>query len=302
MRIAMPSRQLPLSPWLRPAPPCAQGLNFLAATLMLWMREEDAFWCLCAVIEDVLGCAYFDEKMVLPQARTRLGGVSAQPACRPMCGLALIWAGAGSERAQARIAGAAAQGHGRGNATVTRELPLCVFTARLTAAPFLATGPMQVDCLVFGHLLQGRFPTLWRHLQALEVDAASVTMHWCAGWHTANSTALLLRKSHLSAPFTNPPPVLSPCRFLCCFLNSLPLDSALRVWDVLFFAGSAVVLFRVALALIEIYEQVGRLGRLCLCHSEHPLLLLGQPSTFSRPGTAEPVGVSHWVQCPAPSR
>lgn len=37
----------------------------------------------------------------------------------------------------------------------------------------------QVDVLVFGHLLQGRFPTLWAHLSALEVDAASVTMH-CA--------------------------------------------------------------------------------------------------------------------------
>lgn len=47
----------------------SQGLNFLAATLMLWMPEEDAFWCLCAVIEDILGCSYFDERMVLPQAR-----------------------------------------------------------------------------------------------------------------------------------------------------------------------------------------------------------------------------------------
>ena len=54
--------------------------------------------------------------------------------------------------------------------------------------------PVQVDVLVYGHLLQGRFPTLWRHLAALEVDAASVTLHW----------------------------------FLLCFLNSLPLDSALR--------------------------------------------------------------------------
>jgi hypothetical protein len=51
-----------------------------------------------------------------------------------------------------------------------------------------------VDVLVFAHLLQGRFPSLWRHLAALEVDAASVTMHW----------------------------------FLLAFLNSLPLDSTLR--------------------------------------------------------------------------
>lgn len=44
-----------------------KGLNFLAASLMLHMGEEDAFWCLCAVIEDLLGSSYFDERMVLPQ-------------------------------------------------------------------------------------------------------------------------------------------------------------------------------------------------------------------------------------------
>ncbi|KAL4858479.1 TBC1 domain family member 2A [Chlorella vulgaris] len=116
-----------------------QGLNFLAATFLLLLPEEQAFWCLAAMVERVLGSSYFDERMAAP----------------------------------------------------------------------------QVDVLVFGHLLQGRFPTLWRHLQELEVDAASVTMHW----------------------------------FLLGFLNSLPLDSVLRVWDLLFFEGSPVVLFRVALSL-----------------------------------------------------
>ncbi|KAL4443677.1 hypothetical protein ABPG75_011414 [Micractinium tetrahymenae] len=128
-----------------PAVGYCQGLNFLGATFLLFMSEEDAFWCLCALIEDILGVSYFDERMV----------------------------------------------------------------------------SVQVDVLVFGHLLQGRFPTLWAHLQELDVDAASVTMHW----------------------------------FLCAFLNSLPLDSTLRVWDQLFFEGSPVVLFRVALALVEIYDQ-----------------------------------------------
>lgn len=137
---------------------------------------------------------------------------------------------------------------------------------------------VQVDVLVFGHLLQGRFPTLWRHLQALEVDAGSVTMHWWAaeqsgaysasrvhcgvhcGVHSALQPAALHQPPH-SKPRPRLPPPCPPRRFLCCFLNSLPLDSALRVWDLLFFEGSAVVLFRVALALIEIYDQVGRGAR-----------------------------------------
>ncbi|EFN58249.1 hypothetical protein CHLNCDRAFT_12890, partial [Chlorella variabilis] len=101
-----------------PAVGYCQGLNFLGATFLLLLPEEEAFWCLAALVEDLLGTAYFDERMAAP----------------------------------------------------------------------------QVDVLVYGHLLQGRFPTLWRHLAALEVDAASVTLHW----------------------------------FLLCFLNSLPLDSALR--------------------------------------------------------------------------
>ena len=62
------------------------------------------------------------------------------------------------------------------------------------AVPCLAMAAIQVDVLVFGHLLQGGFPTLWRHLASLDVDAASVTLHW----------------------------------FLVGFLNSLPLDSTLR--------------------------------------------------------------------------
>lgn len=71
---------------------------------------------------------------------------------------------------------------------------------------------------------------------------------------------MLQRQAHRVhwLPSLHLPTSSSAHRFLCCFLNSLPLDSALRVWDLLFFEGSAVVLFRVALALIEIYDQVGR--------------------------------------------
>jgi hypothetical protein len=39
------------------------------------------------------------------------------------------------------------------------------------------------------------------------------------------------------------------------YVNSLPTESALRVWDALFFERSAVVLHRVALALLDVYHQ-----------------------------------------------
>ena len=76
---------------------------------------------------------------------------------------------------------------------------------------------------MFGHLLAGAFPSACRHLAALEVDAAAVLMHW----------------------------------FLAIYVNALPLETCLRVWDLFFLERSAVVLFRVALALVDIYHQVG---------------------------------------------
>ena len=43
--------------------------------------------------------------------------------------------------------------------------------------------------------------------------------------------------------------------FLCLFVNSLPLETCLRVWDILFFERCSSVLFRVAMALVDIYAQ-----------------------------------------------
>ena len=57
-----------------PAVGYCQGLNFIAATFALLMGEEDAFWCLAAVVENLQGGEYFDERMVAPQVGMRAGG------------------------------------------------------------------------------------------------------------------------------------------------------------------------------------------------------------------------------------
>lgn len=119
-----------------------QGLNFLAAAFLLLVPEEDAFWYMTAMAEDLL-TGYFDARMIAP----------------------------------------------------------------------------QVDAAAFGHLLRAAAPRLAKHLESLHVDAPSATSAW----------------------------------FLVAFLNSLPIESCLRVWDVCFFERSPVVLFRVALALMDIY-------------------------------------------------
>ncbi|KAK7358024.1 hypothetical protein VNO80_17323 [Phaseolus coccineus] len=77
----------------------------------------------------------------------------------------------------------------------------------------------QVDQLVFEELVRERFPKLANHLDYLGVQVAWVTGPW----------------------------------FLSIFVNMLPWESVLRVWDVLLFEGNRVMLFRTAVALMELY-------------------------------------------------
>lgn len=77
----------------------------------------------------------------------------------------------------------------------------------------------QVDLLVLDDIIRERFPKLVNHLDSLGVQVAWVTGPW----------------------------------FLSIFLNVIPWESALRVWDVLLFDGNRTMLFRTALALLELY-------------------------------------------------
>ena len=43
-----------------------QGMNFIAGCLLLFMDEEDTFWCLAIIVEELLP-GYFSMAMVEPQ-------------------------------------------------------------------------------------------------------------------------------------------------------------------------------------------------------------------------------------------
>ncbi|KAL8152672.1 hypothetical protein V2J09_010432 [Rumex salicifolius] len=77
----------------------------------------------------------------------------------------------------------------------------------------------QVDQLVFEELIRETFPKLVNHLDYLGVQVTWISSPW----------------------------------FLSIFMNMLPWESVLRVWDVLLFEGNRVMLFRTALALMELY-------------------------------------------------
>ncbi|CAL0307311.1 unnamed protein product [Lupinus luteus] len=122
-----------------------QGLNYVAALLLLVMKtEEDAFWMLAVLLENVLV-----------------------------------------------------------NDCYTNNLSGC-----------------HVEQRVFRDLLVKKCPRIASHLEALEFDVSLVTTEW----------------------------------FLCLFSKSLPSETTLRVWDVIFYEGAKFI-FNVALAIFKMKED-----------------------------------------------
>ncbi|CAH0479286.1 unnamed protein product [Peronospora belbahrii] len=125
-----------------PAVGYCQSMNFLAAVLLQNMGEEEAFWVLAAIVEELT-----------PQYHTQ---------------------------------------------TMTGS---------------------RADQRVFSDLVTQKLPVLASHLQALGVDYEPFTLKW----------------------------------FLCLFLNTLPFEPVMRIWDVFFCEGSHVLL-RVGLVLLKLNQ------------------------------------------------
>lgn len=141
-----------------------QGLNYVAALLLLVMKtEEDAFWMLAVLLEDVLV-----------------------------------------------------------NDCYSSNLSGC-----------------HVEQRVFQDLLAKKCPRISAHLDALEFDVSLVATEW----------------------------------FLCLFSKSLPSETTLRVWDVLFYEG-AKVMFHVALAIFKMKED-----ELLLAHQVGDVISIIQKTT-----------------------
>ncbi|XP_008654415.1 ecotropic viral integration site 5 protein homolog isoform X7 [Zea mays] len=77
----------------------------------------------------------------------------------------------------------------------------------------------QVDQLVLEEVVRERFPKLAKHMEFLGVQVGWITGPW----------------------------------FLSIFINMLPWESVLRIWDVILFEGNRIMLFRTTLALLDLY-------------------------------------------------
>lgn len=71
-------------------------------------------------------------------------------------------------------------------------------------------------------MLKDNFPLVASHVEDLGFDASFATFNW----------------------------------YLSLFVNTMPLETCLRVWDVFFLERNASVLFRVSLALIDTFQEV----------------------------------------------
>eukprot|EP01048_Picozoa_sp_COSAG05_P021106 COSAG05_NODE_3784_length_1838_cov_2.334675_1_plen_334_part_00 len=117
-----------------------QSMNYIVALLLLFMEEDEAFWTLVSIVEDLLPDSFYADNM---------------------------------------------------NSLL-----------------------MELD--LFDELLRKKLPALARHFDRLSLDIKTVCSQW----------------------------------FLLVFVNVLPLESVLRVWDSFFVEGSAI-LFRVGLGILE---------------------------------------------------
>lgn len=59
----------------------------------------------------------------------------------------------------------------------------------------------QIDTQIFSHLVRQEFPVVARHLEAMGAEVSCVVVQW----------------------------------LVCLFVNFLPLETCLRVWDILFY-------------------------------------------------------------------
>lgn len=58
--------------WLYPDIGYCQGTGMIAGSLLLFLEEEDAFWLMCAIIEDLLPASYFSSTLIGVQADQRV--------------------------------------------------------------------------------------------------------------------------------------------------------------------------------------------------------------------------------------
>ncbi|XP_022765811.1 LOW QUALITY PROTEIN: ecotropic viral integration site 5 protein homolog [Durio zibethinus] len=109
----------------------------------------------------------------------------------------------------------------------------------------------QVDQLVFEELMRERFPKLglFTFLHFIYDLPMHYTKQMGDFFYFMYAYGEVNHLDYLGVQVT----WISASWFLSIFVNMLPWESVLRIWDVILFEGNRVMLFRTALALMELY-------------------------------------------------
>jgi hypothetical protein len=109
---------------------------------------------------------------------------------------------------------------------------------------------VRIDQYVFGHLLKENLPKIHQKLEDLNMSIEPLSVNW----------------------------------FLCLFVNCVPLETTLRIWDVFFFEGTRM-LFRAGLALLKLNQNLILKAKSC-----------DQLMTFLRAFTKSALDCDHLIQ------
>uniref|UniRef100_A0A8D1BDA5 Small G protein signaling modulator 3 n=1 Tax=Sus scrofa TaxID=9823 RepID=A0A8D1BDA5_PIG len=251
--------------WLYPEIGYCQGTGMVAACLLLFLEEEDAFWMMCAIIEDLLPASYFSTTLLGVQTDQRvlrhlivqylprldkllqehdIGNGPTPP---------LLWgpgvlssaSGAAGPRPQDPAEDGANGSLRRREGAHLTTAPPCTQPRRLPCAlvlwgsdgcPPSACGAGRASCCFGGaplRLLRGRVPggRPWPAvLRQLRVPAQGLR---CV------SAELSLITLHW---------------FLTAFASVVHIKLLLRLWDLFFYEGS-LVLFQTTLGMLRLKEE-----------------------------------------------
>lgn len=123
---------------------------------------------------------------------------------------------------------------------------LCILTEKyLPGTHSVALEGCNVDIGVLMTILQETMPSLWQKLDSKERIGTSNT------GRKYSQTSATLKAGTEDLPVVS---LVTTAWFMSCFVGTLPIETACRVWDCLWYEGSKTI-FRVALAIFKLGEK-----------------------------------------------
>jgi hypothetical protein len=201
-----------------------QSINFVTALLLLFMDEEEAFYMLCVILEDV--CC-IDVSSREADAAASAAGVATHAGDDAAVGTAAMAAGGGGGGGGGGVHGGVEQhdedgtgDSGTGDASKQQQQLQRQNKKKMLYYHSPDLSGAHIDQKVFADLVAEKLPRVAAQFERLSFPLAPLAMSW----------------------------------HLCLFVNTLPLETVLVIWDCLFSEGIKIAL-RASLTLLKVHER-----------------------------------------------